>query len=251
MQLNNKVYSNYPDNIFFQGQKTTNETVFGERYTIPIAVEKAKQSIAELRKNPKGNYAGNVICIGNNTFLSVKHLFDETVDFNHIETGIAKRFKKSRKELKKIEATNNKIPTAKTEIIDQDKTIDLALYKTSDTNFSKLKPLTLAKRYPNIGSTIYLIGKNGYFNSIKAIPSKFTEPFGEEMSGYDIEFLTINSELIKQQRDFSAPGLSGSAIVNREGELIGIAEVSMYDKTIYAIGLKTIRQFLNENGMVK
>lgn len=231
------------NNLKFSGKKFVMQKILGERVLIPKAVHEAKRcsKIIEIKVDHHHVEFGNGVCIGKDTFLTVKHLFNEP----YSSVGVGKLYP---------DETHLRFNVNKAEKIKSDFSLDLAIVKLKESinKFSQSIPVKLAENSPTPKDTVYLLGSNGFWEGQKVIPFKITAKSPQLRlnrffsNGAKANYFEIMSNMLyKKVGEVHTRGLSGSPVVNAAAELVGIAARGQ-DRinNLFIIDLDTIKSFL-------
>jgi hypothetical protein len=240
----NTLSLNHKDTLSFSGKKYVQENLLGEKILIPKAVQDAKRSSKRISVEGRTKKRSNGVFLGNdNLFLTTAHSFRD--DYGYV--GVGKHFQKE-----------NKYCTNQGDLAKIAPELDLSLIKlrpVEGLEYSKSEPVKFASSEPKITETVYILGSNSHWEGQKAIPARISEisglvndaknyTFGNKATHYQ-----IFSEILEKNKDrFSASGLSGSPVVNENGELVGILDRGKIDGNqgaFYIIDTYTINKFLS------
>jgi len=260
MQRNNgKIIGNTNNTVLFSGKKYVEQSLFGEKMLIPREVHDAKESSrifdGELKSGK--DIVGNAVYLGDNQFLTVNHFF-EIPDPNSSSSIISREF--NTKGIGKIYNSSNKKPVFienKIKDVINDYGFDLAIAKVEDKEKNALpNPIKIAKYPPYKGETVYIIGKKMPLDGIKAIPAVFEQQVlnttrWDRKTGLKSSYSLIKSDLL-EKNGLTAKGFSGSPVVNKKGELVGIFAQGFekYPEFKFMVDLNTIVPFLTKNKII-
>lgn len=249
---NNFSYTNYKnrENLSFSGKKFVQMKFLGEKYLVPKAVADVRRCVKQsfLKDPHTGIHTINVVNIMKDVFLGVAHLFDNLIDKTS-PSAIGKKTNKG-------EYIGNEIYNHKT-----DKIKDLAIFQTKigdgDIPISRSTQIIFSKKLPQKGELIYLISRHISFKGPKVIPclyhGKLNPDLVKDAKGRTVAHFIYSDILHKK---INPQGLSGSAVVNKNGELIGlqsVAEIYARDSkstgVMSFIGLEDIKSFLKEQNI--
>ena len=228
--------------LSFLGKSQVMQKVFGEQFLIPKAVYDAipcSKTISVRKMTEKPIINGNAVYLGGDKFLTLAHCFEDSYDYLDIRKELLEK--------------NNDIFTVPGKAVELSEDLDLAIIKSQikeTRGFAKSLPIKIADKSPKVKDTVYIIGSNGFWEGQKAIPATVlteSEKFSVNSSvGHKANYYHIKSEFpFKRNNEFSADGLSGSPIVNKEGELVGILKAGRNNSEFLIIDLDTIKKFLS------
>lgn len=251
ISANNFSYINFKKQIpSFSGKSFVQMKLCGDKYLVPRAVADVRRCVKQsfFEESYVGTHTINVVNILKDTFLGVAHFFDNIID----KTSPAAIGKKTNKG----EYAGNEICNHKT-----DKIMDLAIFQTEigkeDIPISRSNPIRFAQKPPQKGEVIYLVSRHNSFKGPKVFPclyhGKLNSDLIKDNKGSTIAHY-IYSDILHNK--INPQGLSGSAVVNKNGELIGIqsvAEIYTGDSkstgVMSFIGLEDIKSFLKEHNI--
>ncbi|OGI00638.1 MAG: hypothetical protein A2Y25_04610 [Candidatus Melainabacteria bacterium GWF2_37_15] len=235
---------NHNNALSFSGKFQVLQSLFGERFHIPRAVHDARRCSKriEVQLTSGEVEGGNVVYLENGKFLGVNHYFENPYEIFGVGKYVLKKDTYELELGKMIESSHR---------------LDLAITESHAKgvrDLSRSLPIKIADRSPYINDTVYIIGSNGHWEGQKAIPatvlskSRKLPPAIDSSAGTEANYYEIKSAILYKHRDkFSAPGLSGSPVVNKKGELVGVAADSYPNdwSKFNVIDLNTIKTFLS------
>lgn len=235
--INNFSYTNYQnrENLTFSGKSFVQMNLLGEKYLVPRSVADVRRSVktvfAKDKFNEKFISIINAINFENNLFLGVAHLFDGIKEVSSVTIG--KIYNKGKKLVNKVEQHI------------EFKKFDLGMFKIEmpkDFIFAKSNPIKLADKLPQKGETVYIVGYHKEYKGPKAIPASYGRLINPRRCSISpaANCFKITSDFLKGR--LNPHGLSGAAVVNKEGKLIGILTDAKFNRknkksngTFYAI----------------
>lgn len=235
-------------NPAFTGKKFVQMNLYGDKYLVPRAVADARKCIKQsfLEVSSVDLFSANAVNIKDNIFLGVAHFLDAMKTLSLIAIG---------KITNKKEYIANEVSKFTT-----DNSLDLAAFFAKIKNqksIAKSTPIKLAEKLPQKGETVYIIGYHGSYSGPKAIPAIFAtecapnafkgQKYGELANSFKVHAFVLKNRI-------NPVGLSGAAVVNAKGELIGIQKASNFSEStdlftgeIFCTSIDTIKSFLTEN----
>ena len=135
------------------------------------------------------------------------------------------------------------------------------LRREQEALYSQSKPIRIASKGPERkDQDVYIVGYHHYIDGLKKlqyIPAKFVSNVGKLAEEHPQAcYFEIHSAVIKDKK-FDCRSLSGSPVVNKCGELLGIVGRADVDdqgiptSPLFALDLKTIQNFLEEHPINK
>ncbi len=239
----------------FAGKKAFIETVevsfLDTNFSVPRAVFEAKESVKTmLTQEPDGFYAiTNAIAVADELFLTVAHGINEDVeDEKYIGNKVT-------------DGDNYAIDEAM--IMDRSNTRDMAVMAVAKENseFSIGPALTFARRwYPNQGDELFIVAGHSDMSGTQIIPATFTSRKADfnTLNPKHAKMASLFYELsapILAEKEVQPTSLSGGAVVNTQGELVGMlvraesnASTDTASGRLFFIPIHTLRQYLVSNG---
>ena len=132
-------------------------------------------------------------------------------------------------------------------IVNNNKTVDLALIKLMNTTPVKIKPLNLAQSTSlKIGQDVHAIGHPNGGSDWTYTRGYIGQLLNDHEWGYD-DGINRKAKLVIQTQTPIAPGSSGGPLLNDEGLIIGVNTYSgEFAGANYAVSVNDLRLFLNE-----
>ena len=250
--INNITFNNYQNrqNPSFLGKSFVQMKLFDETFLVPKAVEKIRRSDKfSLAEDANNTYCSNAVCMKDNIFLGISHFWKhfkkiEELSIGKINKGKGNQSSCSVNAVSKHRKNNN---------------WDLGIFNVEipkKWQIAKSSPVKLADRLPSTGEDIYIVAYHPDLTGPKVIPAKYTgsckpSSFVDEEFGASSSYFQINSDILKN--NLNTEGLSGCAIVNKKGELIGIqgkgtvnSSTNMSTGNLFGISIDTVKRYLKE-----
>lgn len=236
--------------IAFKGKDTVTHSLLGETAEVPREVYEAGDTVKRVYMakydNLRKGCLANIICLdGKNKFLGLAHILkykppymfcmgksilQNGVTTQNLDGPLSFNLKSAHDWDLGLYTIQNSLVYAKSA-------------KTKLGDDKKLKP----------DEDVYIISyqeKGETFSGLQYIPAKFIKHCGQiekavnMTEGQKADYFEIQSKIL-HENNINLEGFSGSAIVNKKGELVGIlARVAPDEAPIYAIDMNTIKAFL-------
>ena len=225
MIINNINFNNYQNkqNPCFFGKSSVQINCLGEKYLVP-------RKVADVRRSVKCAFAKdkfdegivsvtNAVKIENNLFLGVAHLFEGIKEVSLVAIG-------------KLNNKGNRLSNLVSQHIEKNE-IDFSLSKVEmekGCTVAKSNPVKFTQKMPKTGETVYIVGYHMDFKGPKAIPVKYEGFVSSKNGGISrkANCIKIKSDFLKDK--VNPHGLSGAAVVNNDGELIGVLTVAGFHR---------------------
>jgi len=250
--IGNITFNNYKNiqnkqNPTFSGKSFVRVKLFDETFLVPKAVANVRRSVKYVFAEDNNNcYMSNAVNLRDKMFLGIAHFYDCLKKVSEITIG---KIYKNKKE------TNCSVNIVKKNI--KNKKLDLGIFNIEvpkKGQFAKSTPIKIAEAPPQKGETVYIVGYHSDFKEPKTIPATYkglskTSIANNEEYGASAEYLEITSDILKNRVNPTC--LSGAAIVNKKGELIGIQGKGMLtygksDGTLFGISIDTVKKYFKE-----
>lgn len=256
--INNIVLNNYSSykntqnkqNHSFSGKSFVRMNCLGEKYLVPKPVADVRRSVKlSFAEDANNTYCSNAICLKDNIFLGIAHFWKHFKKIDEINIGKIYKEKGNQSSCSVNVVTKHK----------KNNNWDLGIFNVAipkQLQFAKSNPVKLADRLPVTGEDVYIIAYHPNLTGSKVIPAKYTGPckpssFIDEEFGASSSYFEMNSDILKNH--INSEGLSGCAIVNKKGELIGIQGKGTIDSSnnmstgkLFGISIDTIKRYLKE-----
>jgi len=252
MIINNINFNNYQNrqNLSFSGKNFAQLKLFDETFLVPKAVEKVRRSVKfSFAEDTKNTYCSNAICLKDNIFLGISHFWKHFKKIDELSIGKINRGKGNQSSCSVNAVTKHK----------KNNNWDLGIFNVEipkKWQIAKSNPVKLADRLPVTGEDVYLVAHHPEFIGPKVIPAKYTGlcksgAFIDEEFGASSSYFEVNSSILKD--NLHTENLSGCAIVNKKGELIGIQGKGTVESSnnistgkLFGIDIHTIKRYLKE-----
>jgi len=207
----------------FSGKSFVQMNCLCEKYLVP-------RKVADVRRSVKCAFAkdkfvegrisvANAINVENNLFLGIAHLFEGIKEVSLVAIG-------------KFNNKGKRVSNLVSQHIEKNE-IDFSLLKVEmekGCTVAKSNPVKFTQNAPKRGETVYIVGYHMDFKGPKAIPVKY-EGFVSSKNGG----ISCKANCIKVESDFlkdkvNPHGLSGAAVVNKDGELVGVLTVAGFHR---------------------
>ena len=258
--------TNKPDqadrfDLQFAGKPETVKSSFlGTEFEIPQEVVEAGKVVKTLATK-KSDYVlscSNATYLGNDLFLGVAHALNPDVPGGK---RIGQYSPNKKRMLHGAEQISIKALRQNLDLSLLQKRGLISLLQRVLALNSDSEPIKLAEHEPSEpGEEVYMVGHHTGFKGLQYIPATFDEKLvkftdDDIISGFDATYSRIFSKIV-DNRHFDTASLSGSPVVNKKGELIGIYACSTVRSvngkgentgTLYMIDLDTIKAFLKDS----
>ena len=252
MIINKIAFNNYQNRQApaFSGKSFVQMKLFDETFLVPKAVEKVRRSVKfSFAEDAKNTYCSNAVCLKHNIFLGISHFWKHFKKIDELSIGKINRGKGNQSSCSVNAVTKHK----------KNNNWDLGIFNVEipkKWQIAKSNPVKLADRLPAKGEDVYVVAYHPDLTGPKVIPAKYTgtcrsSAFIDEEFGASSSYFEINSDILKNH--INTEGLSGCAIVNRKGELIGIqgkgtveSSTNMSTGKLFGIDIHTIKRYLKE-----
>lgn len=245
--IGNITLNNYKNrqNPSFTGKKFVQMKLFDETFLVPKAVADIRRSVKYVFAEDENScYLSNAVNLKNKLFIGIAHFGDCFKKISELNIG-------------KI---NNKeagfsINPAKKHI--KNKKLDLSIFNIEmpeKWQIAKSTPVKIAEKPPKIGEAIYIVSYHPDFKGPKTIPATYkglskSNIAANDEYGASAEYFEITSDILKNR--INPMCLSGAAIINNNGELIGIQKKGMTDfgksdGSFFGISIDTVKKYLKE-----
>ena len=232
----------------FAGKKFVQMKLLNETFLVPKAVANVRSSVKYVFVEDTNNcYMSNAVNLRDRMFIGIAHFWDCLKKVSEISIG-------------KITCNKNgenscSVNTVKKNL--KNKRLDLGLFDVEmpkKWQIAKSKPVKIGRNLPKVGEDIYIVGYHPEFIGPKVIPAKYrglcrSSIANNDEYGASASYFEIVSDILKDKMNPSC--LSGAAIVNKGGELIGIQGKAVLDNDnsngiLFGISLDTVKKYFKE-----
>ena len=233
-------------NLTFSGKSFVEVKLLGEKFLVPKKVADVRRSVKYVFAEDENScYLSNAVNLKNKLFIGIAHFGDCFKKISELNIG----------KINNTKEADFSVNPVKKHI--KNKKLDLSIFNIEmpeKWQIAKSTPIKIAEKPPKAGETVYVVGYHPDFKGPKTIPATYKGLSKSNISANDeygasSEYFEITSDVLKNR--INPTCLSGAAIVNNNGELIGIQKKGMTDYgksdgSFFGISIDTVKKYLKE-----